>query len=94
MLFRVKVRFRFMVMVRIRVRAKVRVRVRAKVKLGLGLRSAKVKVQCTLNLVLSLLHHCFKTMGVTSFEIYVCDVIGRRFEKVKNGHIFENLATI
>jgi hypothetical protein len=28
--------------------------------------------------------------GVTSFEVYVSDVIGRRFEKVKNGHIFEN----
>jgi hypothetical protein len=27
---------------------------------------------------------------VTSFEVYVSDVIGRRFEKVKNGHIFEN----
>ena len=25
--------------------------------------------------------------GVTSFEVYVSDVIGRRFEKVKNGHI-------
>ena len=28
--------------------------------------------------------------GVTSFEVYVSDVIGRRFEKVKNDHIFEN----
>jgi hypothetical protein len=28
--------------------------------------------------------------GVTSFEVYVSDVIGRQFEKVKNGHIFEN----
>jgi hypothetical protein len=27
---------------------------------------------------------------VMSFEVYVSDVIGRRFEKVKNGHIFEN----
>jgi hypothetical protein len=27
---------------------------------------------------------------VTSFEVYVSDVIGRRFERVKNGHIFEN----
>jgi len=25
----------------------------------------------------------------TSFEVYVSDVIGHRFEKVKNGHIFE-----
>ena len=29
---------------------------------------------------------------VTSFEVYVSDVIGRRFEKVKNGHIFENMS--
>jgi hypothetical protein len=29
-------------------------------------------------------------MGVTSYEVYVSDVIGRRFEKVKNDHIFEN----
>ena len=28
--------------------------------------------------------------SVTSFEVYVSDVTGRRFEKVKNGHIFEN----
>ena len=28
--------------------------------------------------------------GVTSIEVYVSDIIGRRFEKVKNGHIFEN----
>jgi hypothetical protein len=33
-------------------------------------------------------------MGVTSFEVYVSDVIGRRFEKVKNGHIFENWTLI
>ena len=26
-------------------------------------------------------------MGVTSFEVYVSNVIGRRFEKVKNGYI-------
>jgi hypothetical protein len=26
--------------------------------------------------------------GVTSIEVYVRDVIERRFEKVKNGHIF------
>ena len=26
--------------------------------------------------------------GVTSFEVYVSDITGRRFEKVKNGHIF------
>jgi len=32
--------------------------------------------------------------GVTSFEVYVSDVIGRRFEKVKNGHIFENWTSI
>jgi hypothetical protein len=25
--------------------------------------------------------------GVTSIEVYVSDVIERRFEKVKNGHI-------
>jgi hypothetical protein len=27
--------------------------------------------------------------GETSFEVYVSDVIGRRFEKVVNGHLFE-----
>jgi len=27
---------------------------------------------------------------VMSFEVYVSDVIGRLFEKVKNGHIFDN----
>ena len=32
--------------------------------------------------------------GVTSFEVYVSDVIGRRFEKVKNGHVFENWTPI
>jgi len=32
--------------------------------------------------------------GVTSFEVYVSDVIVRRFEKVKNGHIFENWTPI
>jgi hypothetical protein len=32
--------------------------------------------------------------GVTSFEVYVNDVIGRRFEKVKNVHIFENWTPI
>jgi hypothetical protein len=28
--------------------------------------------------------------GTEIFEVYVSDVIGRRFEKVKNRHIFEN----
>ena len=56
-LFRVKVGLR--VRVKVRVMFRVRVSVRVKVKLGLGLGSAKVEVQCTLNLVLSLLHHCF-----------------------------------
>ena len=28
-------------------------------------------------------------MGVTSFEACVSDVIGRRFEKVRNGHRFK-----
>jgi hypothetical protein len=32
--------------------------------------------------------------GVVSFEGYVSDVIGRRYEKVKNGHIFENWTPI
>jgi hypothetical protein len=31
---------------------------------------------------------------VTSFEVYVSDVSGRRFEKVKNDHIFENWTPI
>ena len=32
--------------------------------------------------------------GVTSFEVCVSDVIGGRFEKVKNGYIIENWTTI
>ena len=32
--------------------------------------------------------------GVMSFEVYLSDVIGRRFERVKNGHIFENWTPI
>jgi len=32
--------------------------------------------------------------GVESFEGYVSDVIGRRYEKVKNGHIFANWTPI
>ena len=32
--------------------------------------------------------------GVMSFEVYVSDVIGLRFEKVKNYHIFENWTSI
>jgi hypothetical protein len=32
--------------------------------------------------------------GVMSFEDYVSDVIGRRFEKVRNGHRFENWTPI
>jgi hypothetical protein len=32
--------------------------------------------------------------GVTSFDVYVSDVKGRRFEKVKNYHIFENWTSI
>jgi len=32
--------------------------------------------------------------GVTSFKAYVNDVIGRRFVKVKNGHIFQNWTPI
>jgi len=32
--------------------------------------------------------------GVTSIEVYVSEVIGRRFAKVKNGHIFENWTPI
>jgi len=32
--------------------------------------------------------------SVTSFAVYVSGVIGRRFEKEKNGHIFENWTPI
>jgi hypothetical protein len=32
--------------------------------------------------------------GVKSFEVYVSDVIGRRFEKVKTDHVFENWTPI
>jgi hypothetical protein len=103
--FRVQVRFmvrvRVMVQVRVRVRVRftvrftvsVRVKVRFKVKLGLGLGSAKV--ECTMYSESGLvpspsLFQNHVLTGVTSFEVYVSDVIGRRFEKVKNGHIFEN----
>jgi hypothetical protein len=44
------------------------------------------------NLVLSILHHFFKKpspTGVTLLETCVSDVIGCRFEKVRNGHRFE-----
>ena len=44
------------------------------------------------NLVLSILHHYFKKpspTGVTLLETCVSDVIGCRFEKVRNGHRFE-----
>ena len=59
-----------MVMVRIRVK------VRVKVKLGLRLRSAKVEVQSGLVPSPSLFQNHVLT-GVTSFEVYVSDVIGR-----------------
>ena len=89
----VQVRFRVRVRFKVRVRVRFRVRVRVKVKFGLGLGSAKV--ECTMysesDLVPSpSLFHNHVLTGVTSFEVYVSDVIGRRFEKVKNGHIFEN----
>ena len=78
---------------RVKVRIMVRVRVKVKVKLGLGLRSAKV--ECTMYSESGLvpspsLFQNHVLMGVTSFEVCVSDVIGRRFEKAKNGHIFEN----
>ena len=86
---RVKVRFR----VRVRVRVKVRFRVRVKVKLVLGLGSTKV--ECAMYSASGLvpspsLFQDHVPTSVTSFEVYVNDAIGRRFEKVKNGHIFEN----
>jgi hypothetical protein len=37
---------------------------------------------------LPLLLYRIPLTGVTSIEVYVSDVTGRRFEKVKNGHIF------
>ena len=98
-LFRVKVRLRVRVRAKVRVRVKVRfrvrvaVRVRFRIKLGLGLGSAKV--ECTMYSESGLvpspsLFQNHVLTGVTSFEVYVSDVIGRRFEKVKNGHIIEN----
>ncbi len=90
---RVKVRFRF----RVKVRLRFKVRVRVKVKFGLGLGSAKV--ECTMysesDLVPSpSLFQNHVLTGVTSFEVYVSDVIGRQYEKVKNGYIFENWTPI
>ena len=92
---RVKVRVRFRVRVRFKVR--VRVRVRFRVKLGLGLGSAKV--ECTMYSESGLvpspsLFQNHVLTGVMSFEVYISDVIGRRFEKVKNVHIFENWTPI
>jgi hypothetical protein len=86
---------RIRVRVRFRIRAKVRVGV--KVKLGLGLGSANLI--CTMysesDLVPSpSLFQNHVLTGVMSFEVYVSDVIGRRFEKAKNGHIFENWTPI
>ena len=74
-------------------RFKFRAKVRVKVKLGLGLGSAKV--ECTMYSESGLvpspsLFQNHVLTGVASFEVYVSDVIGRRFEKVKNGHIYEN----
>ena len=49
------------------------------------------------NLVLSILHHYFKkpfSTDVTLLETCVSDVIGRRFEKVRNGHRFETWTQI
>ena len=43
------------------------------------------------NLVLTLLHYCFKNLqktAVASFEASISDVIGCRFENVRNGHRF------
>ena len=70
--------------------------------LGLGLRSAKVEVLLnTINFIYRTPHlesglipspsllQKHSLTGVTSFEVYVGDITGRRFEKVKNGHIFE-----
>jgi hypothetical protein len=34
--------------------------------------------------------HCVDTIVQGDMEEAISDVIGRRFEKVKNGHIFEN----
>jgi hypothetical protein len=36
----------------------------------------------------------YRVTDVTSIEVYVSDVIGRRFDKVKNDHIFENRTPI
>ena len=90
---RFRVRVRFKVRVRVRVKVRVRFRVRVKVKFGLGLGSAKV--ECTMYSESGLvpspsLFQNHVLTGVTSFEVYVSDIIGRRFEKMKNGHIFEN----
>ena len=68
-----------------------KVRVRVKVKLGLG----SAKVECTMYSESGLvpspsLFQNHVLTGVTSFKVYVSDVIGRRFEKVKHGHIFED----
>ena len=95
------VRLRVKVRVRLRVRAKVRVRVNVKLGLGLG----SVKVDCTMYSESGLVpspsffqNHVLT--GVTSFEVYVSDVIGRRFEKVKNaiylsiGRRFEDWTSI
>ena len=94
-LFKVKVRVKVMVMVMIRVRVRVKVRVRVRV---VRVR-AKVRVRVKLGTMYSesgflpspSLFQNHVLTGVTLFEVYVSDVIGRRFEKVKTGHIFKTL---
>ena len=92
---RVKVRFRvrFRFRVRVRLRVRVRAKARVKVKVGLGLWSVKIEFTMYSESGLvpsSSLFQNHVLTRVTSLEVYVSDVIGRRFVKVKNGHIFEN----
>ena len=81
-----------MVNVKDRVRIKVRVRARVKVRIlyTVTIKYIDIFVIKESGLIPSpSLLQKHSLTGVTSFEVYVSDITGRRFEKVKNGHIFE-----
>ena len=86
---RVRVRANGRVMVNVKERVRARVKVRILYTVTIKYIGIFVIKESGLIPSPSLLQKHFLT-GVTSFEVYVNDVIGRRFEKVKNVHIFEN----
>jgi hypothetical protein len=109
-MFRVNVRIRFNVRVRVRIKVRVRVKVTvmsAKVEVLLSTIGFFLQLLKYIGFLSSRTPHLesgfvpspsllqkHSLTGVMSFEVYVSDVIERRFEKVKNGHIFENWTPI